>query len=95
MWLVIDREVGAVRNLLQLAVRGRGAGGAMGGPSLAGQEAMKQSPARLGSPWDPVGFPAQAGRTWTATGIPHEAGFVGCLATGQLVAMGRKLTHAH
>jgi membrane peptidoglycan carboxypeptidase len=49
----------------------------------AGHTAMKQEPGA-----------AQAGKTGTARG-PHEAGFVGYPATGQLVAVGRVVTHDH
>ena len=74
--LVIDRDVNAARNLLMLAVSGRGAGGAEVRPGLAGRTATKQEPGA-----------AEAGKTGTATRGPHEASFVGCPATGQLVAV--------
>jgi len=54
----------------QLAVSGRGAGGAEVRPSLAGHTATKQEPGA-----------AEAGKTGTATWGPHEASFVGCPAT--------------
>jgi len=78
--LVIDRDVNAARNLLMLAGSGpesQNAGGAEVRPSPAGHTAMKQEPGA-----------AEAGKTGTATRGPHEASFVGCPATGQLVAVG-------